>query len=160
MKRYFLVQSMKRLPFSRVTNAYVATTYAALAVGSLGFLVGLWNATTMELNEKGYYLTLLAFGLFAAISLQKSLRDRTEGIAVTKAYLGTCYAALGLAVALLLVGLWNANLLLSEKGFYGMSFVLALFCAVTAQKNLRDRQAAHEYDRLHQPVANLERDEN
>ena len=29
-------------------------------------------------------------------------------------------------------------MLLSEKGFYGMSFVLALFAIITVQKNIRD----------------------
>ena len=39
---------------------------------------------------------------------------------------------------LLAVGLWNADLLLSEKGFYGMSFLLSLFAAIAVQKNTRD----------------------
>jgi len=29
-------------------------------------------------------------------------------------------------------------LVLSEKGFYGMAFLLSLFAAVTVQKNVRD----------------------
>jgi uncharacterized membrane protein YiaA len=132
---------MKRnLSMPRASGAYAGATYAALGIGSMGFLVGLWNAT-MQLNEKGYYFTLLAFGLFAAVSLQKCLRDQTEGMPVSGPYLGTCYAALGLSLLLLAVGLWNATLLLSEKGFYAMSFVLALYSAVTMQKNVRDAQA-------------------
>jgi len=43
--------------------------------------------------------------------------------------------------ALLGTGLWNATLLLSEKGYYAMSFVLALYSAVTVQKNVRDKKA-------------------
>ena len=34
----------------------------------------LWNAS-MQLNEKGYYLTILLYGLFSVVSLQKSVRD-------------------------------------------------------------------------------------
>jgi uncharacterized membrane protein YiaA len=34
----------------------------------------------MQLNERGYYLTLLMYGLFAAVSLQKSVRDRSEAL--------------------------------------------------------------------------------
>ncbi|EOO5890651.1 YiaA/YiaB family inner membrane protein, partial [Escherichia coli] len=34
--------------------------------------------------------------------------------------------------------LWNATLLLSEKGFYGLAFFLSLFGAVAVQKNIRD----------------------
>ena len=92
----------------------------------------------MLLNEKGYYLTLLLYGLFAAVSLQKSVRDQLQGIPVTLIYFGLCWASLGVTVLLLTVGLWNASLALSEKGFYAMSFVLSLFAAVAVQKNVRD----------------------
>ncbi|MDT0632444.1 YiaA/YiaB family inner membrane protein [Rubrivirga sp. S365] len=43
-----------------------------------------------------------------------------------------------MAITLLFVGLFNADLALSEKGFYGMSFLLVLFGAVAVQKNVRD----------------------
>lgn len=121
----------------KASGAYIGATYACLGLGMLGFLVGLWNAE-MQLNEKGYYFTLLAFGLFAAVTLQKCVRDKSEGIAVSGAYYGLCFGAVGLSLLLLVVGLWNATLLLSEKGYYGMSFVLALYSAVTVQKNVRD----------------------
>ena len=126
-----------RLP--KASGAYIGATYICLAVGAIGYLVGLWNAE-MQLNEKGYYFTLLAFGLFSAVSLQKCVRDQVEGIPVSSAYYGLCYSAVGLAVLLLVIGLWNATLLLSEKGYYGMSFLLALYSAVTVQKNVRDNQ--------------------
>jgi len=41
---------------------------------------------------------------------------------------------------LLIIGLWNADLGLSEKGFYGMSFTLSLFAAIAVQKNTRDKK--------------------
>lgn len=138
----------------RVSNAYVGASYAALALGAGGFLLGLWNAQ-MQLNEQGYYFTLLAFGLFSAVSLQKSVRDREEGIPVSGSYMGICYGAVGLALLLLVVGLWNATLLLSEKGFYGMSFVLSLYAAVTVQKNVRDRKALDEALGVAQPSRNM-----
>jgi uncharacterized membrane protein YiaA len=119
------------------TAAFVGASWAALALGIAAFLVGLWNAT-MPLNEKGYYLTLLLYGLFAAVSLQKTVRDRADGIAVTSAYTGLCWFALLSALALLAVGLWNAQLAASEKGFYAMAYGLALFAAVAVQKNIRD----------------------
>lgn len=50
----------------------------------------------------------------------------------------TCLTVFIISVALLLVGLWNATLLLSEKGFYGLAFFLSLFGAVAVQKNIRD----------------------
>ena len=121
--------------------AFIAASWTALLLGSAAYLVGLFNAE-MALNEKGYYLTLLLFGLFAAVSLQKSVRDRVEGIPVSGLYYALCWFALMAALFLLLVGLWNATLLLSEKGFYGMAFALGLFGAVAVQKNTRDLMAA------------------
>ena len=92
----------------------------------------------MQLNEKGYYFTVLMYGLFSAVSLQKSVRDRLQGIPVTGIYYSLSWFSLCLSVLLLAVGLWNASLTLSEKGFYAMSFVLSLFAAVAVQKNIRD----------------------
>ncbi|MGI4866283.1 MAG: inner membrane protein YiaA [Janthinobacterium lividum] len=122
---------------ARPSAAFIAASWCALLMGMGGFVVGLFNAP-MVLNEKGYYFTVLMFGLFAAISLQKTVRDQLEKIPVTGLYYGLCWFATVLAVALLLVGLWNATLTLSEKGFYGMAFLLALFGAIAVQKNTRD----------------------
>jgi uncharacterized membrane protein YiaA len=122
---------------SKPSNAFVLASWAALLAGITAYLIGLWNAG-MPLSEKGYYFTVLMYGLFSAVSLQKSVRDRLEGIPVTAIYFGLSWASVTLAISLLVIGLWNASLLLSEKGFYGMAFVLALFAAVTVQKNTRD----------------------
>ena len=121
----------------RPTSAFVGASWLALIVGTATFLLGLWNAKMM-LNEKGYYFTVLMYGLFSAVSLQKSVRDRLEGIAVTGLYFSLAWMSLGLSILLLVVGLWNAELTSSEKGFYAMSFVLSLFAAVAVQKNVRD----------------------
>lgn len=128
---------MHNLPIQRPSSAFVGASWAALLIGAITYLSGLWNAA-MALNEKGYYLTLLMYGLFAAISLQKSVRDRSEGIAVTGMYFGLCWISVLLALLLLTVGLFNASLANSEKGFYAMSFLLSLFAAVAMQKNVRD----------------------
>ncbi|AWH27794.1 inner membrane protein YiaA [Stenotrophomonas sp. YAU14A_MKIMI4_1] len=126
---------------ARPSPAFIAASWVALLLGAVAYLIGLFNAQ-MALNEKGYYLTLLLFGLFAAVSLQKSVRDRVEGIPVSGLYYALCWFALLSALLLLLVGLWNATLALSEKGFYGMAFALSLFGAVAVQKNTRDLIAA------------------
>jgi len=129
----------------RPTGAFIGASWAALLVGALVYLIGLWNAD-MQLNEKGYYFTLLMYGLFSAVSLQKSVRDRLESVPVTGIYYGLCWVSLGIAVLLLTVGLWNATLSGSEKGFYAMSFLLALFGAVAVQKNIRD---VAQFNRAH-----------
>ncbi len=136
----------------RPTGAFVGASWTALLVGAAVYLVGLWNAQ-MLLNEKGYYLTLLLYGLFSAVSLQKSVRDRLEGIPVTGIYYGLCWVSLGISVLLLSVGLWNAVLAGSEKGFYAMAFLLALFGAVAVQKNIRD---VAQFNRAHPEMADIE----
>jgi uncharacterized membrane protein YiaA len=78
------------------------------------------------------------YGLFAAVSLQKSVRDRLEGTRVTGIYYSLCWLSLLLALLLLTVGLWNATLPSSEKGFYAMAYLLSLFGSVAVQKNVRD----------------------
>jgi len=121
------------------SGAFIAASWVALLAGAVSYNVGLWNAQ-MPLNEKGYYFTVLMYGLFSAVSVQKSVRDRMEGIPVTNLYYGISWVSTLLAVLLLVVGLWNATLTLSEKGFYGMAFLLSLFAAIAVQKNTRDAQ--------------------
>ncbi|MDN3580788.1 inner membrane protein YiaA [Mucilaginibacter flavus] len=125
-----------RNPF-KPTGAFIGASWFALLVGAVGYCVGLWNAG-MKLNEKGYYFTILLFGLFAVISVQKSVRDRAEGLAVTDLYYGISWFATIAAMILLTIGLWNADMTLSEKGFYGMAFCLSMFSAIAVQKNTRD----------------------
>ncbi|RLA71379.1 MAG: hypothetical protein DRG24_05570 [Epsilonproteobacteria bacterium] len=119
------------------TGAFIGASWSALLIGIVVYLLGLWN-TDMALNEKGYYFTVLMYGLFSAISLQKSVRDKLEGIPVTGIYFGLSWVSLGISILLLAVGLWNAEMVLSEKGFYGISFLLSLFAAIAVQKNIRD----------------------
>ncbi|USX26975.1 YiaA/YiaB family protein [Oxalobacteraceae bacterium OTU3CINTB1] len=125
------------------TPAFVAASWIALLAGASAFMIGLWNAS-MQLNEKGYYFTILMYGLFAAVSLQKSVRDRAEGTPVSGLYFGLCWLSLMLTLLLLTVGLMNATLTMSEKGFYAMAFLLGLFGAVAVQKNVRDISAVKQ----------------
>src|SRR5688500_19882742 len=119
------------------SSAFVGASWTALIIGISAFIIGLWNAE-MELNEKGYYFTVLMFGLFAAISVQKAVRDQIEGIPVTNLYYGLAWFATILYIILLTVELWNADHLKREKGFYAMAFTLSMFSAITVQKNTRD----------------------
>jgi uncharacterized membrane protein YiaA len=121
----------------RPSDAYVGAAWIALLIGMTSYCIGLWNAE-MELNEKGYYFTILLFGLFSVISVQKAVRDKLEGIPVTAVYYGISWFTTMTSMLLLIIGLWNADLELSEKGFYGMSFTLSLFASVAVQKNTRD----------------------
>ncbi|QIK64004.1 hypothetical protein G7068_12945 [Leucobacter viscericola] len=138
---------------SKPTPAFIGASWIALALGMGTYLIGLSNAG-MELNEKGYYLTLLLFGLFAAVSLQKTVRDRADGIAVTNLYYGIAWFALVASLSLLAIGLWNAgSLSLSEKGFYGISFAMSLFASVAVQKNVRDLARFKGEEEAEEPAA-------
>ena len=124
----------------KTSNAFIAASWVALGAGMVGYIVGLARAE-MLLNEKGYYFTVLMFGLFAVVSLQKSVRDRLEKLPVTDMYYGICWFGTLLSIVLLIIGLWNATILPSEKGFYAFAFLLALFGAISVQKNTRDNMS-------------------
>jgi uncharacterized membrane protein YiaA len=134
---------MQQKQINQPSAAFIAASWTAFFIGTIAFIIGLWNAE-MQLNEKGYYFTVLMFGLFSAISVQKAVRDQLEGIPVTNLYYGIAWFTTLLSIVLLTVGLWNAELQRSEKGFYAMSFVLSLFSAIAVQKNTRDVKTAKE----------------
>lgn len=136
---------------NKPTPAFVAASWVALLAGAATYCIGLFNADLL-LNEKGYYLILILYGLFSSVSLQKIIRDKLEGVHVTHIYYGLCWASVTICIALLAIGLFNANLALSEKGFYIMAFLLSLFGAVAVQKNIRDM----EYLRQHNSSDHLE----
>ena len=130
----------KQVLINKPSKAFRMASVAMLVAGVAAFLIGLANAT-MQLNDKGYYLAVLLFCLFSFVSLQKTIRDKMEGQTISKPYFIMYWAAAGSAIALLTVGLVNAELLLSEKGFYAMAFLLSGFAAITVQKNVRDVMA-------------------
>lgn len=132
-------------PGIKPTPAFIGAAWVSLGIGLISYCIGLWNSN-MLLNEKGYYFTVILFGLFSAISVQKCVRDRAEGIEVTDIYYGLSWFTTITSIILLVVGLRNADLWLSEKGFFGMSFTLALFSAIAVQKNTRDLKYYQDKD--------------
>lgn len=126
------------------TGAFIGASWGALLVGVGAYLIGLFNAT-MELNEKGYYFAVLILGLYSAVSLQKAVRDKAEGVEVTNIYYGISWLALIISIALMGIGLFNAgSIVLSEKGFYGMSYVLSIYAVIAIQKNIRDTKRSRD----------------
>jgi uncharacterized membrane protein YiaA len=130
---------------SKPSPAFVGASWLALGTGMIGYFIGLWRSD-MQLNEKGYYFTTLMYGLLSVVSLQKAVRDRLENLPVTDVYYGLSWFSTILCIVLLTVGLWNAELLPIEKGFYAFAFLLATFAAVAVQKNVRDTRAAEKND--------------
>lgn len=119
--------------------AFNIMSWIALVGGILVYLAGLWRSDMM-LNEKGYYFAVMLLGVFSSISLQKTVRDRVEGIPTRQIYYVSCVAFFAISIILLAIGLWNADLLSSEKGFYAIAYFLCLFGSISVQKNVRDNQ--------------------
>jgi uncharacterized membrane protein YiaA len=147
--------SNENLIASMPTKSYTVASVAALIIGSAAYAVGLFNAE-MALNEKGYYLIILLYGLFSMVSLQKAVRDEREGIKTSTIYTRLCWLSSAIAISLLKVGLYNAELLLSEKGFYAMAYTLSLFAVVVMQKNIRDSSIGEVEDELVRRSSNHE----
>ena len=126
---------MNQVP--RPTSAFIGVSWVALLIGSVVYLAGLWNST-MALNEKGYYFVLLMYGMFSTVSLQKSVRDRLEGLRVSDQYYAIAWASVGICVVLLAFSLFKATLEMSEKGFFAMAYLMCLFGVTAVQKNTRD----------------------
>ena len=123
-------------------QAFYIASWVALGIGVSSYLVGLWNAE-LENAIKGYYFTVFAFGLYAAVSIQKTVRDRIEQMPVSSIYYGISWAAIILALSLFGIAIYqNDDLILSEKGFYSIAYVLSLYSCIVVQKNVRDAQVS------------------
>lgn len=135
------------------TPAFIGASWAATVIGTAAFFIGLWNSE-MLLSEKGYYFTVILFGLFSSISVQKCVRDKADGLPVTSIYYGLSWFCTIASLVLLTIGLWRADLMLSEKGFFGMAFTLSMFSVIVVQKNTRDMQSYESSNK--QPLQNIE----
>jgi uncharacterized membrane protein YiaA len=121
------------------TQAFIITSWSAFAIGVLAYIAALWNMN-METETKGYYFTVFMFGLYAAVSVQKSVRDKIEGIPVSDIYYGISWLGIILALLLFGIALYNTDEMnIEQKGFYTMSYVLSLFASIVVQKNTRDQ---------------------
>lgn len=49
----------------------------------------------------------------------------------TGAFVGASWVALGIGASLFFIGLYNARMLLSEKGFFFSVFLLGIFAAIS-----------------------------
>ena len=95
---------MSQIPVpARPTAAFVGASWVALVIALLAYGVGLWNAE-LDPSEKGFLGTLLLLGLFSAIAVQKSVRDRAEGVPVTGIFLGLSWAMVLTSLVLVSIG--------------------------------------------------------
>jgi uncharacterized membrane protein YiaA len=122
--------------FAFVTLSWIASLAGVVLYGSM-----LFNSSALTWSDKNFFTAILVFAVYAAISVQKIVRDRLEGVPFTNLYYGVSWLAVIVAIGLFVNGLFNVNISLSERGFYGMAMLLTLFGAIAIQKNTRDLAA-------------------
>lgn len=66
----------------RNTSAFVFLSYFTLVAGVSLFGIGLYNETSLELNEKGYYIAVMLLCIVGAILTQKVVRDNADDDAI------------------------------------------------------------------------------
>jgi uncharacterized membrane protein YiaA len=125
--------------FAFVTLSWIAALAGVVLYGSM-----LFNSSALTWSDKNFFTAILVFAVYAAISVQKIVRDRLEGVPFTNLYYGVSWLAVIVAIGLFVNGLFNVNISLSERGFYGMAMLLTLFGAIAIQKNTRDLAAPEQ----------------
>ena len=117
----------------RSTHIHAATVVGAaralLLISTSAYLAGLWAAPISPM-AKGFYFSVLMYGLFAAVSLQRMVREQRAGRPPAAAYGWLCAISLLLSLLLLIVGLWNSGFSFGEKGFYAMAYTLSLLAVL------------------------------
>ncbi|MYM75189.1 hypothetical protein GTP56_23745 [Duganella sp. FT134W] len=56
------------------SSAFMGASWLALIAGALTYMAGLWTAQ-LALSEKGFYGMASLLSLFAAVTVQKNMRD-------------------------------------------------------------------------------------
>jgi uncharacterized membrane protein YiaA len=118
--------------------AFIALSWVAALAGVVLYGSMLFNSTALTWSDKNFFAAILIFAVYGAISVQKIVRDRLEGVPFTNLYYGVSWLAVIIAIGMFVNGLFNVNIGMSERGFYGMAMLLALFGAIAIQKNTRD----------------------
>lgn len=108
---------------------YTRAAKIALPVGILVYATGLWPICP-TLSEKGYYIALLALGLFSVV-VYVHLRRHQCFSAKMKTW---CQLMLLVSMGLLAVGLWNEPITLSQRLIYFIAWVISLIAMTVCSK--------------------------
>jgi uncharacterized membrane protein YiaA len=131
--------------YQKPSAAFVGASWVALMVSAGAFVVALWNDGKMPQFEKYFFFSVLMFGLFAVVSLQKAVRDRMEDIPVTGIYYGLAWFSTALCVAMLLMGVYQSGHIKgNDSALYILAYLMALFAAIAVQKNTRDAKLGED----------------
>jgi uncharacterized membrane protein YiaA len=121
--------------------AFIALSWVAALAGVVLYGSMLFNSTALTWSDKNFFVAILVFAVYAAISVQKIVRDRIEGVPFTNLYYGVSWLSVIVAIGMFVNAIFSVNIALSERGFYGMAMLLTLFGAIAIQKNTRDLAA-------------------
>jgi len=61
-----------------VTNMYFGISWIALLIAIFLMAIGLYNAQSITFSEKGFYAMAFVLSLFAAVTVQKNIRDTQQ----------------------------------------------------------------------------------
>jgi len=128
------------------SKMYLSISWFAFAFANVVFGIGLYNAELL-LSEKGFYFAVLILGLFSVITVQKSIRDRIDGIEVSGMFFNLGYFAVAVSIFLMTIGLFNATISFNEKGFFAVTYIMSLFSSIVMQKNVRDLSYFEDKDK-------------
>lgn len=124
-------------PPRKPTAAFLGAAWVALGVAVLTYGVAIWRMP-LTADQRWFYGTILAFGMFGVVAVVKSVRDREDGIPVTGAFYGLSWiAAIGPLVAISIY-LLNSSAEELQRGFLFLAYMFAVFASVVVQRNTRD----------------------
>lgn len=128
-------------PTLNSSKAFSTIAWGCLLTSTGTFAIGL-AYSSLPIGSIGFFAACLLFGLFGTIATQKTIRDQLEGIPTTNLFKTISILSTILAISGLTLGLFlTHNMSLSERGFFAMASILALFSTLVIQKNERDTVA-------------------
>lgn len=125
-------------PRQRTSPAFLGAAWTATTVGLGVFLFATYNATGLSPEGKWLLASLALWGLFGTVALSKSVRDRQEDIRLSWHFLLLSWLSVLLPLAFLSIYLVTVELPDVNKGLFLVSYLLALFGAVSVAKAVRD----------------------
>lgn len=104
---------------------YTRAAKVALPVAILVYAAGLWPVCP-TLSEKGYYIALLALGLFSVVVYSHLTRRQCLSALINT----WCQLMLLTSMGLLVVGLWNEPIPFNQKIIYFIAWMVSLVAMI------------------------------
>ena len=78
------------------------------------------------------------YGVESSSTKEKKEGNGMDAIKPTPAFIGASWVSLGIGLISYCIGLWNADMMLNEKGYYFTLILFGLFSVISVQKCVRD----------------------